>query len=130
MDRDQNPELMNAIHDILAKHPGLYLSRLADLLHVNIWMIEKQLYFMKKKGDVFCLNDMGYSRYYINEIIIDSHHDRRTNLTRKKTLHLIEENPGMHLSKIAERLNMSIQLARYHIYYLESKKLITSKKFD
>ena len=36
---------------------------------------------------------------------------------------VIAKNPGIHLSKIAELLNISVALADYHLYYMEEKDI-------
>ena len=48
--------------------------------------------------------------------------------TRKKIFLFIEQNPGVNLSTIAERLQLSIQLVDYHIIFLDRQELITIEK--
>jgi len=48
--------------------------------------------------------------------------------TRKKIYELVEQFPGVHLSKIAEVLQVSIQLIDYHLHYLEIHDLISIEK--
>jgi predicted transcriptional regulator len=48
--------------------------------------------------------------------------------TRKKIYSFIEENPGVHLSQIAEILKMSAQLIDYHLSYLERYDLVSVVK--
>jgi len=48
--------------------------------------------------------------------------------TRRKINDIISKNPGLHLSKIAELLNMRISLADYHLSYLEKNEIISSIK--
>ena len=47
---------------------------------------------------------------------------------QKKIYDLISKNPGLHLSKIAEMLNMRTSLAEYHLQKMEKNKLILSVK--
>jgi predicted transcriptional regulator len=49
---------------------------------------------------------------------------------RKQTYLLVVKQPGLHLSKIAELLEISIPLALYHLRYLEKTELLTSSKED
>jgi len=44
---------------------------------------------------------------------------------RKKIHKLISLNPGLSLSDIAEHIGISVQLADYHLHYLEENDLIT-----
>ena len=46
--------------------------------------------------------------------------------TRRKVCDLLSKNPGLHLSKIAEMLNIRISLAEYHLLYMERNNIITA----
>ena len=46
--------------------------------------------------------------------------------TRRKIYDLVTKNPGLHLSKISELLNMRISLVEYHLFYLEKNQLVVS----
>lgn len=48
--------------------------------------------------------------------------------TRKKIYRLIEKNPGLNLSTIAEMLHMNVPLVDYHTRYFEKHELITVVK--
>jgi len=48
--------------------------------------------------------------------------------TRKKIYRLIEQNPGLNLSTIAEMLSLDFQLVDYHTRYFEKHDLITIVK--
>jgi predicted transcriptional regulator len=45
--------------------------------------------------------------------------------TRRKIYDLVAKNPGLHLSKIADLLNMRVSLAEYHLLYLEKNQMVT-----
>ncbi len=47
---------------------------------------------------------------------------------QKKIYLLISKQPGLSLSKIADILKISIELARYHLQYLEKNDLLSSSK--
>ena len=47
---------------------------------------------------------------------------------QKQIYILISKQPGLNLSKIAELLEISIELARYHLQYLEKNELLTASK--
>jgi predicted transcriptional regulator len=48
--------------------------------------------------------------------------------TRRKIYKLIKKNPGLHLSKIAEILNLRISHVEYHLHYMERNGFLTSLK--
>jgi predicted transcriptional regulator len=47
---------------------------------------------------------------------------------RKKIYSLINKNPGLHFRRIVKLLDISLQLADYHLLYLEKLDLISSVK--
>ena len=48
--------------------------------------------------------------------------------TRKNIYSLIEKNPGLHLSKIADILHMRTSHVEYHLLFLEKHEIIKSEK--
>jgi predicted transcriptional regulator len=48
--------------------------------------------------------------------------------TRRDIYNLIEKNPGLHLSKIADLLSMRTSHVEYHLLFLEKNDLIKSEK--
>jgi len=58
------------------------------------------------------------------------HQDRRTIDTRVKLINLISDNPGLHLNKIARVLDMSEQLAEYHLLYMVKNNIVIGLKDD
>jgi predicted transcriptional regulator len=48
--------------------------------------------------------------------------------TQKQIYILIQKEPGLNLTKVAELLKISVELARYHLQYLEKNELISSEK--
>jgi len=49
-------------------------------------------------------------------------------VTQKQVYQLISIHPGLNLSTIAEHLNIRVELARYHLQYLEKHDLLTTDK--
>ena len=48
--------------------------------------------------------------------------------TRRKIYDLISQNPGVHLSKISQMLNMRTSLVEYHLLFLKKHEIISSDK--
>ena len=48
--------------------------------------------------------------------------------TRRKIYDLINQNPGIHLSKISQILKMRTSLVEYHLNYLEKHGIVTADK--
>ena len=47
---------------------------------------------------------------------------------RRKIFSILSKNPGLNLSMIADEMKISVQLADYHLHYLENKKIISVVK--
>ena len=48
--------------------------------------------------------------------------------TRRKIFDILQKNPGLHLSKIAELLQMRVSHVEYHLNFLEKHDIITTEK--
>lgn len=127
MSEDLEVNTQMKIHEIISKYPGIHLSKIAEMLNMNIIQVERYLIFLEKKGEIFSSQETGYTGYHIekNKKTLG---DRRTQETRRKIHDLIAKNPGLYLSKIAEMLNMRTSLAEYHLLYLEKNNIIIAIK--
>jgi len=123
------PELkiQRKIYEYIAKNPGVSLRKIADVLNFKISSIERYIFYMLEKGEILTSQNSGFA---VNHGEEPRRPDRRTQDTRQAICTIIKENPGLHLSKIAEMLNMRISLAEYHLLYLERENIILSIKED
>jgi predicted transcriptional regulator len=48
--------------------------------------------------------------------------------SRRKIYNLVEKNPGLHLSRIAELLEMRTSLVEYHLIFLEKNQIVIPSK--
>lgn len=127
MNEGNEVEIQRHICDIIAQHPGIHLSKIAELLKMNIIMVEQYLTQLERDGTITSVETEGYKRYYLEEKTTGIR-DIRIKETRKTIYDLIVVNPGLHLSKIAEKLNMRLSLAEYHLQSMEKNHLITAVK--
>lgn len=114
------------IQNLILNNPGIYLSKIAEILHMRVTVVELYLQELEKEKQIVILEESGYKRYYINskeKIFYQSLQG-----TRKDVYDLVIGNPGFSLTSVAEKLNMGISLARYHLNYLEKKGIIHSVK--
>lgn len=124
-----DPEICRKIYNSIKENPGVTLSSIADILDIKIPIIESHLNSLVVNKDVHPINEQGNIKYYIAKQT-PLRRDRRTENTRQRIFELVEENPGLHLAKIAELLQMSSQLAEYHLLTLEKNELIFGIKDD
>ena len=106
------------ILDLIVRQPGLHLSKIAELLEMKITSVQRSLDHFENEGIIFSVNKAGVKQYFFDKRSVKPR-DMRTFETREKIRDLIAQNPGLHLSKIAEMLDMSISLTDYHLLYLE-----------
>ena len=125
-----DPEVRKKIYDVISEHPGTDAGRIAELLNMDVQQIEHYLHAMIVKKELIISRENGYPRYYIRKRRRGRQgaRDQRTQEIRKRIYDLVVKNPGLNLSKIAELLNMSPQLAEYHLLYLQRNNIILGVK--
>ena len=120
-------KIRNKIYSLIAKNPGLYISKIAEILNLKISEVESHLFHMEKRDLITSLQDAGYTLYYTKDTKAGIR-DRRILKTRRKIYDCVAKNPGLHVSKISEILQMSVPLVDYHMHQLENDKLIAIVK--
>jgi predicted transcriptional regulator len=115
------------ICELISQNPGIIVSKLAELLNLNMNIIENHLLELEKKKAVVFLEQDGSRRYFI-EAPKAGILDKRLFQTRKRLYDLIADNPGLHLSKIADILGLRLSLIEYHLQTMEKENLVTSVK--
>jgi len=118
-------ETEKKIYYIILKYPGVHLTKISELLNMKISDLENQLQFLEENRVILSKEDSGFKRYYLEDRNIGPRDKRVTN-TQQKIYELIQENPGLHLSKIAELMQMRLSLAQYHLANLKRDNLIIS----
>lgn len=120
-------DIRKKICELLSRNPGLHISKIADVLTMKISEVETQLQILEQQNVITVTHETGYPRYFLRE----SHgtiRDTRSGQLKGEIFSLIAHNPGLHLSKIAETLQISIPLADYHLTQMEKNKEIFSVK--
>jgi len=114
------------IHKIISKNPGISVGDIAQQLDMKNEQVEQYVNSMEQHGEITARDSDQGKRYCVSESSLLIHQDRRVGETRIRLYTLISQNPGLHLSKIAELLEMSSPLAEYHLTYLEKNNYIMS----
>ena len=121
-----NLEIWRKIHAAVSRNPGMEIEKIADLLNMKIDQAEIYIRSMTEHKEINESKEGNVIRYYVGESSLLSQQDRRASDTRIRLYSLIMQNPGLHLSKIADVLEMSSPLAEYHLSYLEKNSYIMS----
>ena len=119
-----DPNTIQKILDLLTKNPGLYLSKIAELLDMKISLVEYYLLYMESNKQIYSIKNQGVEQYYIEKKRKKGLQEKRVSDIRENILDLIEKQPGLHLSKIAESMDMRVSHIEYHLKYLEKQNLI------
>lgn len=127
MNESIDPEIRENIYNLIAKNPGIHISKIAEHLEMKITVVESYLLDLEKNNTITSIESKGYKQYYLVEKR-PGVRDKRIIQTRKEIYDLIASNPGLHLSKIAETLNMRLSLAEYHLQNMERDKLVIAVK--
>jgi predicted transcriptional regulator len=123
MTRGFDTEEQKKIYYIILKNPGIYLTKIANLLPMNIAVVETHLLSLEKKGFIVSTKEEGFKTYSVVEQRVGAR-DRRVTDTQQKIFDIIQINQGLHLSKIAELMNMRLSLAQYHLSNLERDHMV------
>jgi len=127
MNEISDQEIKKEIFIFIESNPGLYQSKIAKLLNIPISSLEKHLQNMQKEKIITCIMDNGLERFYVEKRKLGIT-KKRTSEIRDRVYYLISENPGLHLSKLAELMDIRISLVEYHLKYLEKKNKIVAVK--
>jgi predicted transcriptional regulator len=120
-------ENQKKIMELLKKNPGLHISKIAEVLNLHISIVQSELQHLEQSGLITTTTDNGLTCYFI-AVPQPKTREYRVEDTRKQIYELISQNPGLYLSKIAELLGISVQLADYYLIYLERNKKIVAIK--
>lgn len=94
---------------------------------MNIDYIEAVLQQLEKTGVITVIDSAGFKQYYCKAQEVTVREQKSLDI-RQRIYELIEKNPGLHMSKIAELLSMRVSLAEYHLNYLEKNSEIFAIK--
>ncbi|MEM0467561.1 MAG: hypothetical protein QXL17_04375 [Candidatus Thermoplasmatota archaeon] len=118
-------EIQKKIFNLIIRNPGIYLHKIAELTGLSVPIIEHHTQILEEINEIKGVDEAGYKKYYATKREQGIQY-RRTGDIRNQIYTLINENPGLHLSRIAEILNIRVSLADYHLRYMEKAKMIYS----
>ncbi len=120
-------ELEEKILSFLSQHSGSTIYDIVEQTDIRFSQVRDLLQHLENKKQI-CSKKKNTEHVYFLEkkYRLPIRTGRHAEELRQKIYDIIEENPGLHLSKIADMLGMSIQLAEYHLTYMGKKNLIIS----
>ncbi|MCX6666355.1 MAG: ArsR family transcriptional regulator [Euryarchaeota archaeon] len=121
-------ETRQKIYDLLQKNPGLHLSKIADMLHMRISLVEYHLLYMEKNSVVLAQKEKGYKRYYTEGSKIGSEEKKNLALLRREVplrivLFLLNHPQTNHMG-ILQQFKIAQSTLTYHLKNLENGGII------
>jgi len=126
MSKSLNLEIWRKIYSLISKNPGADIQKIIELANLKPSVVETYIESMEKHGEIHSTQENDTKHFFPGEQSLLTQQDRRVGDTRIQMYSLIMQNPGLHLSKIAELLDMSSPLAEYHLSYLEKHHYVMS----
>jgi len=126
---EENPDshTKEKILALLSKNPGLYISKIAEMLEMTLPTVKQHVLLMQQEKALTVVNQDGYERYYVKKQK-SGIKEKRVSGIRGRIVDLITQNPGLHMSKIAELTAMRTSHVEYHLNYLEKKNILIAVK--
>lgn len=127
MNEFSDQDIEKKIYGFIEKNPGLYMSKIAELLDMPVSSLENYLEKMQRDKIITSIEETGYERFYVEKGKAGAK-DKRITEIRERIYYLVSKNPGLHLSKIAELMDIRISLLEYHLKYMEKHDEIIAVK--
>lgn len=115
------------IYDLLVKHPGLYASKIAEHLNLKLTEVETHLRFLEAHGFIESFQEEDHQVYQIKKKKTTLR-EKRIIKTQEKIYDLVASHPGLHVSKIAELLQMPRSTVEYYLRSMEKEHLLIVMK--
>jgi len=122
-------ETRKNIYNLIKKNPGIHRSKISDMLHYKIQLVDYHLFYLESHGLISFVKEKGYKRCYIKGTV--GIEDRRLlSLLRQPIpfeiiLFLIKYPHSRH-ADILKHLNMSSGRFTYHLKKLLKKGIVTT----
>ena len=121
-----DPQIQKQIIDILCQHPGISSSQIAKELHLTNSQVKTYLIQLQSSGEILSIRLKEEHCYYVRRR--RESRQQRSQELRSKIKTLLLEHPGLNLTGVAEHLNMSVQLAEYHLINMERQNVVLAVK--
>jgi len=121
-------ETRRKIYDLVAKNPGLHLSKIAEILNMRVSLVEYHLIYLVKNQVFNALKESGYLRFYVKGRI--GTEDKkvlallRQKIPLKIILYLLKNTRAQH-KDILQNIDIAPSTLSYHLKKLFKFDLIT-----
>ncbi len=121
------------IYRLIAAHPGLNLSTIAELLHLSVPLVDYHTLFLEQNDLIAIVKEGGFKRYYLKDRI--STRDRKLlGVLRQETplrivLFLLDHPCAKH-KDILKNFNLAPSTLTYHLEKLVKNHVICLQKSE
>lgn len=128
MDENFELESRKKIYEVIAKHPGLHMSKIAKMLNMQLSLVQYHLYCLEEKGLVEVVRDAGFTRYYPKGKLTSRDKEiifilRKRNCLRIVTL-LLKHKTLTH-GEILKHIGLAASTLSYYLNELVKKGILT-----
>jgi len=120
-------ETRRKVYDLVAKNPGLHLSKIAELLKMRVSLVEYHLTYLEKYQLIYSVKESGYIRYYVKGEIATK--DKKIlSLMRQeiplKIVLLLLKHANLQHKDILTNVGISPSTLSYHLKKLVKQEII------
>ena len=125
-------ETRREIYDLIAKNPGLHLSKIAESLHMRVSLVEYHILYLIKNDVITGNKESGYIRFYVKDKIGTM--DKKTlSILRQKVplriiLLLLKKDISQH-KEILQEIDVAASTLSYHLKKLVNCNIISMKSY-
>ena len=125
-------ETRRDIYDLVAKNPGLHLSKIAKLLKMRVSLVEYHLVYLVKNQVIRAVKESGYLRFYVKGKV--GTEDKqvlsilRQEVPLRIVLYLLKSERSKH-KDILKEMNVAPSTLSYHLKKLNKCGLISVKTY-
>jgi predicted transcriptional regulator len=124
-------ETRKKIYRLIEKHPGLNLSTIAEMLQLDVPLVDYHTRYFEKQELVDIVKDSGFKRYYVKGSIGAAEQQwfelLRQEIPLKIVLYLLK-NPYAKHAQMLPLLEISKSTLSYHLKKLMKKGIVRSEK--
>ncbi len=128
MDESIELKTRREIYDLVLKHPGLHLSKIAEMLKIRISLVEYHLLYLEKNEIFVAVKEKGYKRFYVQESRIGSSEKKILSILRQdvplRVVLFLLKNPRSSHKEILRNIDKAASTLSYHIKKLVKKDII------
>lgn len=121
------------IYELVEDQPGVHLSKIADLLEMNVSLAEYHLRFLEKNDLIKSVKKKGYKRYFPTKEMVEPEDKEILFELRKEVpltiVFLLIENGRMTHKEILKEMDIAKSTLSYHLKKLEDMDILNSKKY-